>query len=724
MPKGTGKHIMPTGLFKILRGMKEFRGSSKRVALREQFHETMATLETIRGSITDRQMWRAEIFKRFAEKRAMRSMRFVRFTEAILQNQGCEDNGDIHYVVLPSFPKKIAGNRFCMLLGQPWNSFETEALLKMLNEGHAKSRKSTVYAHDIINLWNNVKLGNLRLSVRDIEDACKKVLCVKKVSITPSRNSMTIRGFQRFLNIMGHNLDIFPGVTRFRFQSCAVTNTQFVKHIARELKELDEYSNCREKVIRAEIVCEGPNEKKIIHSSFYDPRFSQIPHFIRAVTPIRWSDGMQVLELLRKIIASQHASLLQQGIPVDHNLRNVTMHAHCFYHMSKMLCPTGSLFDCLNSITRAEFAQKVNNGGMLYSTTLRKTLCRFTQGGQWASLLQWSNWIPFTHKELRCQSRKRQRRRDVFTREEIDRLISHLKSKQDHRCVAQLLSFLHTGARKRAIYLMKVCDVLDENNNIRTWVVLLEKFGNKRRVKIDPLLAEALQMYIHHAALSKDTYLFHNRIDHTRPCTSVRWFKDACTECGISGDHVHLHALRRTVLTWLYEAGNDVDVIRRWIGHVDAKTTHHYIEQTADQVYDAIVIPWLDSDLISCATTPKRPKTLTDIRKGFVSEFAFGGSTFVSSSASSVSTSSSDMHTQLTHMTFELYKAENEENAHIIENLLTDVQRNKLYQWRAERETAKTQMRLSEKGINLEELLTSDSDDDKEHMNKKNRFND
>ena len=36
---------------------------------------------------------------------------------------------------------------------------------------------------------------------------------------------------------------------------------------------------------------------------------------------------------------------------------------------------------------------------------------------------------------------------------------------------------------------------------------------------------------------------------------SGRWLHSACTQCGISGDHVYIHALRRTVITWLFKAG-------------------------------------------------------------------------------------------------------------------------------------------------------------------------
>ena len=76
-----------------------------------------------------------------------------------------------------------------------------------------------------------------------------------------------------------------------------------------------------------------------------------------------------------------------------------------------------------------------------------------------------------------------------------------------------------------------------------------------RTVIIDPLLAGAIRLYVNQRGLPHTAYLFHKMADVRQYTLSGRWLHTACTQCGISGDHVYIHALRRTVITWLFKAG-------------------------------------------------------------------------------------------------------------------------------------------------------------------------
>lgn len=103
---------------------------------------------------------------------------------------------------------------------------------------------------------------------------------------------------------------------------------------------------------------------------------------------------------------------------------------------------------------------------------------------------------------------------------------------------------LHTGLRTAAVCRLRWEDVDLERGE----GTVLEKNGQMRHFSIDTRLAAALAAY---APGASSRYVFPHPGNDRLPRThhhNTRWLRRLCSECGITGDHVFVHALRRTVV--------------------------------------------------------------------------------------------------------------------------------------------------------------------------------
>ena len=74
------------------------------------------------------------------------------------------------------------------------------------------------------------------------------------------------------------------------------------------------------------------------------------------------------------------------------------------------------------------------------------------------------------------------------------------------------------------------------------------------------------------------------------PRSNDTWLRALCARCGVypgwcsarrvvtlqaCGDHVHVHAFRRTTISMLLDAGNSLATVSSWIGHSSVAMTNH-----------------------------------------------------------------------------------------------------------------------------------------------------
>lgn len=98
-------------------------------------------------------------------------------------------------------------------------------------------------------------------------------------------------------------------------------------------------------------------------------------------------------------------------------------------------------------------------------------------------------------------------------------------------------------------------------------------------------------------------YLFPGRQGHISTCNIRYKFKAMAKRAGITGPHMHPHALRHTYAHMMLETGNSVDTVAKLLGHASSKTTESfYLKENAVEVAKRANIPWLDK-----SQTPDEP---------------------------------------------------------------------------------------------------------------------
>jgi len=98
--------------------------------------------------------------------------------------------------------------------------------------------------------------------------------------------------------------------------------------------------------------------------------------------------------------------------------------------------------------------------------------------------------------------------------------------------------------------------------------------------------------------------------------------KDIAEKAGVSGTHVHAHAIRHSFAHILLEAGNDPGLVGKMMGHSSSKTTEKfYLKETAAEASKRCNIPWLTKEasvepLPSFMATPsEKPKSSSSLQR-------------------------------------------------------------------------------------------------------------
>ena len=143
-----------------------------------------------------------------------------------------------------------------------------------------------------------------------------------------------------------------------------------------------------------------------------------------------------------------------------------------------------------------------------------------------------------------------------------------------------LLLLYNTGARAQEIVDLRFDNLRFE----KPYQVKLQ--GKERICPLWPETVEALQNYIQRRepSATECPLLFLN--SNGRPITRfglryiIRRYADKAGEvcASLKTKKISPHTIRHTTAMHLLQAGNDINVIKAWMGHADLNTTHGYVE--------------------------------------------------------------------------------------------------------------------------------------------------
>lgn len=148
---------------------------------------------------------------------------------------------------------------------------------------------------------------------------------------------------------------------------------------------------------------------------------------------------------------------------------------------------------------------------------------------------------------------------------------------------ALLLLLYNTGARVSEIAALKIADVRLEAAG---HVTLMGKGRKQRSCPLWPETAGAIRAYLkQRMPKAPDTDpLFLNARGGRITRFGIRhiigkYAETAATQCSaLNTKTVTPHTIRHTTAMHLLRAGNDINMVRYWLGHADINTTHVYVE--------------------------------------------------------------------------------------------------------------------------------------------------
>lgn len=139
---------------------------------------------------------------------------------------------------------------------------------------------------------------------------------------------------------------------------------------------------------------------------------------------------------------------------------------------------------------------------------------------------------------------------------------------------AFLMTVYGAGLRLNEACHLKIADILPERSQIR---VVLGKGGKDRYSILSPRLLHELRSYWR--AFRPKLWLFPSCSDPDEPmidCTAQRFFNKALERAGLP-NRGGIHSLRHSFATHLLEAGVEITVVQRLLGHSSLETTSVYL---------------------------------------------------------------------------------------------------------------------------------------------------
>ncbi|MGL5962118.1 MAG: tyrosine-type recombinase/integrase [Cetobacterium sp.] len=143
-----------------------------------------------------------------------------------------------------------------------------------------------------------------------------------------------------------------------------------------------------------------------------------------------------------------------------------------------------------------------------------------------------------------------------------------------------------------------VCKTIGRDIVINENAKTLEKGGKWFSFVLTPNTKLLLHKWITEHRKAHSQYLFPGRGDNPISTNRIgKIIKEIGERAGVTGPHVHPHALRHTFAHLLLESGNDPGLVSKMMGHSSSKTTEmYYLKESAVEASKRCNIPWLVKD--------------------------------------------------------------------------------------------------------------------------------
>ena len=170
-----------------------------------------------------------------------------------------------------------------------------------------------------------------------------------------------------------------------------------------------------------------------------------------------------------------------------------------------------------------------------------------------------------------------------FTRDEIRKIRKVLKNRIDgKRDLAMFNVQVDTMLRTSDLRRLKVSDVrYKENQEIKDQFSLtMEKTGRTVSCVLDVEAQGSLQEWIAESGKDSKDYLFTGRKDLNKPITDTHHrhlLKSWCRAAGIKAESKATHSIRKTKATIIYKETQNVEAVRKLLGHRSVTATSAYL---------------------------------------------------------------------------------------------------------------------------------------------------
>ena len=172
---------------------------------------------------------------------------------------------------------------------------------------------------------------------------------------------------------------------------------------------------------------------------------------------------------------------------------------------------------------------------------------------------------------------------EYLFKEELKAIMNEINrvNEKGLRDYALILFIYNTGARAQEACDLKIEDLRLEKPSL----AILHGKGKKiRHVPLWPETVQILSEILRNRKAEKNEFVFKNRHGKVLTRFGVRYLlkeyvKKATLKLPeLKKKKIGPHTLRHTTAMHLLQSGVDITVIKSWLGHVDLKTTHGYIE--------------------------------------------------------------------------------------------------------------------------------------------------
>ena len=182
--------------------------------------------------------------------------------------------------------------------------------------------------------------------------------------------------------------------------------------------------------------------------------------------------------------------------------------------------------------------------------------------------------------------------RRTLTLEEAERLVQAARDSNDARATLLFVLLSEIGLRKSALCHLKYNNLLDRTHTplctCRAW----EKGRKYRFFVTSTRLKQAIKSYAEtfryyaDAHPDGDFYMFspHRPQAPLSASTLSRIISKFVNIVGITDVHVHTHMFRHSIVGWLIDAGNSMELASKYMGHANVTTTsqHYWVPNTTE----------------------------------------------------------------------------------------------------------------------------------------------